>query len=283
MEKKPASSGIAGLLAALLIGLGFGALDRFVWGHPVCRVLAMAGLVSFCAGVLIRILSAVKPASHRSRTVLSLLASLTRYAAALVILCWGLSIFGADVNTIVTGVGVLALVVGFGAESLIADVVTGFFMLFENQYNVGDIVEVNGFRGTVKEIGIRTTAIEDVGKNIKIVNNSDMKNILNRSDNASMATAVIDIPYATDLEALEAKLPKLMEDIYGRHRDMMLSAPRYLGVQALAASGITLRFAAEIHEADIFNAPRILNRELLLGFRALGVECPFPQLDVHNG
>ena len=282
MEKKPASSGIAGLLAALLIGLGFGALDRFVWGHPVCRVLAMAGLVSFCAGVLIRILSAVKPASHRSRTVLSLLASLTRYAAALVILCWGLSIFGADVNTIVTGVGVLALVVGFGAESLIADVVTGFFMLFENQYNVGDIVEVNGFRGTVKEIGIRTTAIEDVGKNIKIVNNSDMKNILNRSDNASMAAADIDIPYGADLEKLEAQIPKLMEDIYSRHSDMLLAPPRYLGVQALGASGITLRFAAEIDEGNIFNAPRILNRDLLLGFRALGVECPFPQLELHN-
>ena len=214
--------------------------------------------------------------------MLSLLASLTRYAAALVILCWGLSIFGADVNTIVTGVGVLALVVGFGAESLIADVVTGFFMLFENQYNVGDIVEVNGFRGTVKEIGIRTTAIEDVGKNIKIVNNSDMKNILNRSDNASMAAADIDIPYGADLEKLEAQIPKLMEDIYSRHSDMLLAPPRYLGVQALGASGITLRFAAEIDEGNIFNAPRILNRDLLLGFRALGVECPFPQLELHN-
>ena len=282
MEKK--SSGAALWIAApLLVSLVFGILDRFLFGHPAFRALAMAGAVLFCAGLLSALLKAMKPESHRGRTVLSLLASLVRYAAALVVICWGLSIFGADVHTIVTGVGILALVVGFGAESLIADVVTGFFMLFENQYNVGDIVEVNGFRGTVKEIGIRTTAIEDVGKNIKIVNNSDMKNILNRSDNASMATAVIDIPYATDLEALEAKLPKLMEDIYGRHRDVMLSAPRYLGVQALGASGITLRFAAEIHEADIFNAPRILNRELLLGFRALGVECPFPQLDVHNG
>ena len=188
----------------------------------------------------------------------------------------------SSVTELLTGVGVLALVVGFGAESLIADVVTGFFMLFENQYNVGDIVEVNGFRGTVKEIGIRTTAIEDVGKNIKIVNNSDMKNILNRSDNASMAAADIDIPYGADLEKLEAQIPKLMEDIYSRHSDMLLAPPRYLGVQALGASGITLRFAAEIDEGNIFNAPRILNRDLLLGFRALGVECPFPQLELHN-
>ena len=189
------------------------------------------------------------------------------------ILCWGLSLFGVDVNTIVASVGIVALVIGFGAESLIADVVTGFFMLFENQYNVGDIVEVNGFR--------------------------DMKNILNRSDNASIAAASIDIPYPTDLEKLEQQIPALMQDIYSRHQDVMLSAPRYLGVQELGASGITLKFIVEIEEGNIFSVPRILNHDLLLGFRnsvprilnhdlllgfrKLGVECPFPQLDVHNG
>ena len=136
---------------------------------------------------------------------------------------------------------------------------------------------------TVKEIGIRTTSIMDTGRNIKIVNNSDMKNILNRSDNASIAAASIDIPYPTDLEKLEQQIPALMQDIYSRHQDVMLSAPRYLGVQELGASGITLKFIVEIEEGNIFSVPRILNHDLLLGFRKLGVECPFPQLDVHNG
>ncbi len=281
MEKK--NSSILGLVCALVVGGAFWAIDRFVFSHPILRVIAMAGGVLFCAGLLSLILSAIKPASHRARTVMTLLASLTRYVAAIVILCWALSIFGVDVNTIVASVGVVALIVGFGAESLIADMVTGFFMLFENQYNVGDIVEVNGFRGTVKEIGIRTTSIIDAGKNVKIINNSEMKNILNRSNNASIATATIDIPYATDLEALEAKLPALMESIYARHGDTMLSAPRYLGVQALGESAVTLKFIVEIDESNIFSVPRILNHDLLLGFRALGVECPFPQLDVHNG
>ena len=246
------------------------------------RVVAMAALVLACAWLLEMIFGALKPASHRGKTVMTLLASLTRYVAAIVILCWGLSIFGVNVNTIVASVGIVALIVGFGAESLIADVVTGFFMLFENQYNVGDIVEVNGFRGTVKEIGIRTTAIEDAGKNIKIVNNSDMKNILNRSNKASVAVSTIDIPYPSDLEKLEAQIPALMEEIYAKHTDTMLSAPRYLGVQSLGASGITLKFIVEIDESNIFSVPRILNHDLLLGFRKLGVECPFPQLDVHK-
>ncbi len=282
MEKKTSVQAIVKLAVALVVGFAFYALDRFVVSHPIVRVIAMAALVLFCAWLIALILGSIKPSSHRSRTVLTLLASLVRYVAAIVILCWGLSIFGVDVNMIVASVGIVALVIGFGAESLIADMVTGFFMLFENQYNVGDIVEVNGFRGTVKEIGIRTTSIMDTGKNIKIVNNSDMKNILNRSDNASIAAASIDIPYQTDLEKLEEQIPGLMKEIFERHRDLLLSEPRYLGVQTLGESGITLKFIAEIEEDNIFSVPRVLNHDLLLGFRKLGVECPFPQLDVHN-
>ena len=269
-------------LVYLILFAVFTLIERLLWSHSVIRVLSMAAAVLLCASLLIFVLGLFKPKTHRGQTLVTLLSSLTRYVAALVILCWGLSILGVDVAMIVASVGVVALIVGFGAESLIADVVTGVFMLFENQYNVGDIVEVNGFRGTVKEIGIRTTSIVDTGKNIKIVNNSDMKNILNRSDNVSIAASAIDIPYETDLEALEKKLPALMEEIYKQHEDVMLSEPRYLGVQELGASGVTLKFIVEVEEDKIFSVPRILNRDLLLGFRKLGVECPFPQVDVHN-
>ena len=198
------------------------------------------------------------------------------------ILCWGLSILGVDVSVIVASVGVVALVVGFGVESLIADVVTGTFILFGNQYNVGDIVEVGGFRGTVKDIGIRTTAIEDAGGNVKIINNSEMKNILNRSDHASRAVCDIDIPFETDLEDLESKLPELLEEIYRQNTGILKSAPVYLGVEKLGASSVVLRFVAEVAEKDLFAAGRVLNRSLWLGLRKLGLECPFQQLDVHT-
>lgn len=284
MKTQETSNGasIGKLIVYLVLAAAFIAVGRFLLSHPIIDALAMAMLVMFCANLLIFILSLFKPKSHRGRTLVTLLSSLARYVAALVILCWGLSIFGVDVTTIVASVGVVALIVGFGAESLIADVVTGIFMLFENQYNVGDIVEVNGFRGTVKEIGIRTTQIIDTGKNVKIINNSDMKNILNRSDNASIAVSSIDVAYSTDLEELEKKLPKLMAEIYQAHTDIMLSEPKYLGVQELGASGVTLKFMVEVTEENIFSAPRVLNRDLLIGFKKLGVEIPFPQLDVHN-
>ena len=281
-EDTKKSTGLVKVIVYLALAAAFFAINRYVWDHPVIKVLAMATATLFCANLLILILGALKPRAHRAKTLVTLLSSLTRYVAALVILCWGLSILGVDVTTIVASVGVVALIVGFGAESLIADVVTGIFMLFENQYNVGDIVEVNGFRGTVKEIGIRTTQIVDTGRNVKIVNNSDMKNILNRSDNASIAVSSIDVPYGTDFEDFEKKLPKLMEEIYQAHTDIMLALPRYLGVQELGASGVTLKFMVEVTEDKIFSVPRVLNRELLVGFKRLGVECPFPQVDVHN-
>ncbi|MBQ3651663.1 MAG: mechanosensitive ion channel [Clostridia bacterium] len=270
------------LLVYLVAFAAFALIDRFLYAHPVIEVLAMAAMVLFAARLLGLLLSLVKPKERKAMTMVSLLSSLLRYVAALVILCWGLSILGVNVNAIVASVGIVALIVGFGAESLVADVVTGIFLIFENQYNVGDIVEVNGFRGTVKDIGIRTTSIMDPGENIKIINNSEMKNILNRSDNISRAVSDIAIPYETDLEVLEAKLPKLMEDIFAKRQNVMLSAPQYLGVQQLADSAVILRFVVEVAEQDIYSGARILNRDLWLGFRSLGVECPFPQVDVHS-
>lgn len=232
--------------------------------------------------LIVLLLGLPKMQSHRAQSVLSILSSLMKYVAFIVIICWGLSIIGVNVSTIIASLGILALIVGFSAESLIGDVVTGTFMLFENQYNVGDIVEVDGFRGTMSKIGIRTTALTDPGGNIKIINNSAMKNILNRSDNVSRSVSDIGIPYPTDLEKLEGELPALMEKIQKAHPDVMKSAPRYLGVQELADSAVILRFVVDVDEKDVFSGARILNRELLLGFRALGIEVPFPQLDVHK-
>ncbi len=246
------------------------------------RLVIMIALVLAAENLILFIFSLIKTENHRRQTLLSIFGSALKYVAAIVIICWGLTILGADVGTVVAGMGIVALIIGFGAESLIADMVTGIFMIFENQYNVGDFVEVGGFRGKVSSIGIRTTCLEDAGGNVKIVNNSAMTNILNRSDHSSRAVSTIAIPYETDLEALEEKLPAMMDGIFERHADILLSPPVYLGVDALADSSVNLKFVAEVEDKNIFGAARMLNRELFLCFRKAGVEVPFPQLDVHR-
>ena len=291
-EKKNLVKVIAyALLLLAMLGIGFGVklidvqeLKKvFIFdGTTLVKLLMMVVSILLLEKLLLIVLQLVKPKKHRTGSVLSLICSLIKYAAFIAVICFGLTILGVNITTIIASIGILALIVGFSAESLIADIVTGTFMLLENQYNVGDIVEVNGFRGVVTSIGIRTTCITDSGDNVKIINNSEMKNILNRSDNFSKSVCDIAIPYETDLEKFEEKLPGLLKEIYEKHEDVFKGMPVYLGVQALEESDVLLRFVASVTEKNVFAANRILNHDLLLGFRKLGVECPYPQVDVHN-
>jgi len=278
-------AGVCAVIAVLVFVLGKMKLpelfkDPDLW-PKMKRALLILVILLAAEGLIQFLLGLIKPKKNRTRTVIALIKNVLRYAVILAAICVVLTLF-VDLGTVFAGLGIVALIIGFGAESLIADVVTGMFILIDNQYNVGDIIEINGFRGTVTDISVRTTVLTDVGGNVKIINNSDMKNILNRSDNSSRAVAVFPIPYETDLEALEEKLPALMQSIYDAHSDLMKSAPKYLGVDELADSSVMLKFVVEVAEPDIYSGARVLNRELFVGMRKLGVEVPFPQVDVHQ-
>lgn len=282
---------VLGILTAVVFVVGyrtdaFGAMlpdADYQWnGGKILSILAMVFTTLLIENLLVLALSFLKPQRHRAKTLVALTSNMLKYAAAIIILCGVLTIVNVDITAILASLGILALIIGFGAESLIADVVTGLFILLDNQYNVGDIIEVGGFRGIVSDVGIRTTSIMDTGGNVKIINNSEMKNILNRSDNSSRAVADFSIPYETDLAALEKKIPALLEEIHRNHTNLFRTVPEYLGVQELGASAVVLRFVAEVGESDIYSGARMLNHDLLLGFRKLGVECPYQQIDVHT-
>lgn len=283
---------IAFAVLALLIFLG-GKLDIFegidetykvvnISWETVFRLLIMLVFVIMVRSLLLWLLSLMKGKKSRVGTMATLGRSLVKYAAILVIFCWGLSIIGVNVSTIFASIGVVALILGFGAESLVADLITGIFILFENQYNIGDIIEIDGFRGTVHEIGIRTLSLMDTGGNIKIINNSDVKNIVNRSNVSSVAICDISIPYELDLEEFEKKLAVILKDIEARHKDIFADGITYLGVESLADSAVVIRVKASVMEADIFSGRRLLNRELKIAFDREGISIPFPQLDVHT-
>ena len=279
---------ILAAIAALVYYLGrsFGIFDEIpkltLNGKAVLRGILIL-LVMFAAeGIVLFLLSLPNPKNNRLRTMISLAKNVLRYAVVLAAICVALTIFNVDIVTILAGLGILALIIGFGAESLIADIVTGMFILIDNQYNVGDIIEVDGFRGTVTEINVRSTVLTDVGGNIKIINNSDMKNVLNRSDNSSKSVSDFPIPYETDITELEKQIPALLQQIYENNQPLMLNVPEYLGVNKLDDSAVLLRFTVDVREGDIFMGARALNHDLFIGMRKLGVEVPFPQLDLHQ-
>lgn len=169
MKKKPGK--VLPWLAAVLLAAALAAraavpvpagLFMQIWNIGTRLIILFSGLVLFSAAAR-AVFQRVSPSSNHGKTVFTLADSAIRYLLIIVGLLWALSIVGVDVRALLAGAGVLALIIGFGAESLIADVITGTFMLFEHQYEVGDIIVVGDFRGTVTQIGIRTTQIMDSG------------------------------------------------------------------------------------------------------------------------
>ncbi len=248
----------------------------------VTLVLAIA-LVWLLYQILKLILHAVGKRGGRALTVTNLIAGLLKYLAVIVAVVWGLGILGVNTTAVLAGVGIVGLILGFGAQSLIEDIITGAFIIFENQYSVGDIIILDDFRGTVRSIGVRTTVIEDAGGNLKVVNNSDIRNFQNRSRNNSVALVLVAVSYATDLRKLEKLLKEKLGDLQKEHPELYLSVPRYLGVDALADSGVNLKFAVDVKEQDVFAGQRMLARDLKILFDDNGVEIPFPQVVVHKG
>ena len=245
-------------------------------------VLAMA-LVWLIYQILKLILAAVGKRGGRAQTVTNLIAGLLKYVAVIAAVVWGLSILGVNTTAVLAGVGIVGLILGFGAQSLIEDIITGAFIIFENQYSVGDIIILDDFRGTVRSIGVRTTVIEDAGGNLKVVNNSDIRNFQNRSRNNSVALVLVSVAYSTDLRKLEKILQEKLPGLKEEHPDLYLTTPRYLGVDELADSGINLKFAADVTEANVFAGQRMLARDLKILFDENGIEIPFPQVVVHKG
>lgn len=273
-------------ILGIVLGVFDGVKDLFsmvqITKDIILKLILALVFVFFASHLVLFVLEKFQDKRGRIGTLSTVLASIVKYVSALVGFCWGLSIIGVNVSTIFASVGIVALIIGFGAESLVADIVTGVFILFENQYNVGDIIEVDGFRGTVSEIGIRSLSLTDTGGNVKIINNSNLQNIINRSNQKSVAVCDIGVSYATDLEALEEKLPDIFEEIKKKYSEMFIGEIRFLGVEELGDYAIKLRFVAEVDEGNIFGARRVLNKELKIAFDKESITIPFPQVDVHG-
>ena len=220
--------------------------------------------------------------SLRSQTIASLAAGAFHYLIVIIGAVWGLAILGVNTMAVLAGVGIIGLILGFGAQSLIEDIITGAFIIFEGQYVIGDIIILDEFRGVVRNIGVRTTTIEDAGGNLKVVNNSDIRNFQNRSRNSSLAICEVSVAYDTDLKKLDQVMKEGLPRMYEAHKDLYKAVPIFRGVIALADSGVNLRITAEVKEEDVFVAQRQLNRDVWALFTEKDIEIPFPQVVVHR-
>lgn len=217
----------------------------------------------------------------KGKALVDITCSLIKYAAIIVLVFFVLKTFNVDTTAILAGIGILGLVVGLGAQPLIADIIAGLFIVFEKVFDVGDIIVVDGFRGAVKEIGIRTTRIEDTGGNIKIINNADLKTVINMTNKLSLAICEIGIEYGESLERVESILKANLDSVKEAIPDIK-EGPFYKGVSALADSSVVIRFVANCEEDARYQVERDMNRQFKLLFDKNGINIPFPQVVVNK-
>ncbi len=219
--------------------------------------------------------------SNRAKTVLTLLDGIVKYACAIAIIIFTLQALGVNAMAIFASVGILTLVIGLGCQSLIADVVAGMFIVFENEYNVGEIITVGDFRGTVTEIGIRATKILDLAGNIKIINNSDISNVINMSRELSLAVVDCEFPYDVPIEVIEG----LLKDHFDSFREKIpaiVEGPFYKGVSGYGDSNVAVKIVAKCLEEDRYQVQRDLLREYRMVFTEAGIDLSFNQVVVQN-
>jgi len=218
-----------------------------------------------------------KVKDNKSKTIALLFSNTLKYVSFIAVVFAALKAWGVDTTSIATGAGVVTLIVGLGCQSMISDVVAGIFILFEGDIQVGDVVVINGWRGTVLQIGLRRTKIEDVSGNVNIINNSSISNIINNTRDLSYASVVVGIEYNESIERVESILsnnfPRIKEKI-----PKIVDGPFYKGIQTLGASSVDIKINCRCHEDDKFQIERDLNREIKLIFDENNINIPFPQV-----
>ena len=238
--------------------------------------------LSWLIVLLIRFLmSKIWARTNRGATVVKLFNSFIKYLIGIVAIMLILGAFGVDTATLLASAGIISIIVGLGAQSLIADILAGIFIVFEGEYQVGDIVIIDGWRGTVDEIGMRTTKIIDWQGNIKIINNSQISSVINQSKELSVTTCVVGIDYRESIPNVELLIKNNIERIRNNIPEIV-DGPYYKGVDSLAESSVNLLFIATVKESDYYVVQRALNREIKMLFDENNICIPFPQVTLNN-
>ena len=222
-----------------------------------CVIFTVSGVIQQILHLLSSVLSA------RGETVCRLLISLTKYGAIIGMLYYCLATIGVGTATLLASAGLLTLAISFGAKDLVTDLLCGLFIIFEGEFRVGDSITVGGNSGTVMEIGIRTTKVNDGSGNVIVLRNSAISNVINRTKLDSYASIDVDLAVGENLVYVENILEQELPNI-AKRQPIIMDGPFYKGVVALTGSTMTIRVVARCAEKDRGALERALKREMRL-------------------
>lgn len=214
--------------------------------------------------------------AQRAATLRGLLHSMLRYAIDFVAVLTLLLAMGLNITPILAGAGVLGLAVGFGAQNLVRDVITGFFLLFEDQMRVGEYVETAGVSGIVEETGLRLTRIRDYGGQLHFIPNGLIESMTNHSRGPMRVMFEVAIAHEADLE----KALEVLQDACRQSETElkeMVEGPMVLGVNSLSEFGVNILIWGKALPGTQWQMARVLRQRLKLALEEADIEIPFPR------
>lgn len=229
----------------------------------------------------LRIKSPLRYSEKREETLSRLIQNVVTYVIYFIALIMILEEMSVPVKSLLAGAGIVGLAVGFGAQSLVKDIITGFFIVFEDQFAVGDYVKIGQFEGTVEEIGLRTTKIKNWTGEVHILPNSSIIEVTNYSLHNSIAVVDVSIAYEEDIDRAEQMIQEYLKTIENKYEEIV-SPPEVLGVQMLGSSDVMIRIIAETLPMNHVKIARVLRKEVKQYLDEHGIEIPYPRMVLLN-
>jgi small conductance mechanosensitive channel len=271
----------------------------FTWGNDLSswfsgRVLSVAATlaVAYLAMQFVNLITSRLTAGTaftrqnvRIDTLRGVLASALRALIVVAAFVAVLSELGVNVTALLAGVSILGLAVSFGAQSLVKDVITGFFILLEDQYGVGDVVRVNGpggLAGGVEAVSLRTTVLRDLEGTAHVIPNGEIKTVSVLSKDWARAVADIDVPYDVSLDQMLELLTRVATALHDdpEWNNKFLEPPEVLGVQALTPTAVTLRVLMKVQPKEQWPVSREFRRRMKNALDKAGLRVPLPQMSL---
>jgi len=217
--------------------------------------------------------------SQRSMALGAVLRSLTSiviYGLAIMI---ALAEFGVSLGPLIAGAGIIGVALGFGAQSLVKDFLSGIFMLIEDQYGVGDIVDVGEASGVVEAVNLRTTRLRDVNGTVWFVPNGEIRRVGNKSQQWARAVIDVGVAYDTDLTKAAEVIKEVLDSVWQDRLEnaTVLEEPEIWGVETFGDSAITIRAVLKVEPGEQWTTAREVRKRLKPALDRAGIEIPFPQ------
>jgi len=220
----------------------------------------------------------IRITARRENTLKKLSANVISYVVYFIAFIMILdNVLGFNVGALLAGAGVAGLAIGFGAQNLVRDIISGFFIIFEDQFSVDDYVLVSGVEGTVEEIGLRTTKILSWTGEMNVLPNGDITQVTNYSVNNGLSVVDINIPYESDIDIAERIIEDIAKTLPKKYEEIV-SEPEILGVQSLEESHFIIRVVAETEPSFQWFGERMIRKEMKEGLYSQGIDIPSPRL-----